>query len=97
MQLSPERPEGYAALGQLYVQTDRRLSEAKTLARKAVELEPVAVNYFLLSTACDKNHDYGGALTAIQRAMDLDPGNLRYREAFERIHKKPSNSQETIK
>ncbi len=85
--LTPERPEGYVALAQLYVQTDRKLSEARTLARKAVELEPVAANYFLLSSACEKNGDDPGALTAIQRAVKLDPGNLRYREAYARIQK----------
>lgn len=85
IELVPERCEGYRALAQLYVQTDRNLPEAETLARKAMELEPIALNYFVLSTVCEKNGDRAGALSAIQQAVQLEPGNTRYQRVYERI------------
>jgi tetratricopeptide (TPR) repeat protein len=87
-QLAPDRPEAHVALAQLYLETNRELSQAWTHARKAVELEPIAANYFLLSSVCERNGDHAGALTAIKRARDLDPGDPRYKEAYARIQEK---------
>ncbi len=88
--LSPQRPEGYVALAELYVRAGRKLPEATTLAQKAVELAPIPANYFLLSLACERNGDFPEALKAIQQAMDQDPDDPRYQEAYDRIRKKGS-------
>ncbi len=85
LQLAPQRPEGYAALAQLYLQTDRQLAEAKTLAARAVELQPSAANYGTLAEACQKNGDLRGGLSALQRALQLDPDNAKYRRMHQRI------------
>ncbi|MGQ9575287.1 MAG: tetratricopeptide repeat protein [Thermoguttaceae bacterium] len=85
MELARERAEPRRALAQLFLDTGRNLPEAKALAAKAVELEPVAGNYYLLSQACLKNGDLPGALTAAQRATQLDPGNRLFREALKQI------------
>ena len=79
IEMAPERPEGYAALCSLYVRNGRELPRATELARKAVELQPLAEYYFLLSEACFKNDDRPAAIAAIARAAELDPGNTDYR------------------
>ncbi len=79
IEMAPQRAEGYAALGSLYVRNGRELARATELARKAVELEPAAEYYFLLSRACAKNDDRPAAIAAIARAVELDPGNPEYR------------------
>jgi tetratricopeptide (TPR) repeat protein len=89
IELAPKRTDGYLSLVQLSLQTGRRLAEAKELARKAVELEPTARNYFVLSQACVRSGDRPAALTAIQRAAELDPGNSSYRQAYQEIRGKP--------
>jgi cytochrome c-type biogenesis protein CcmH/NrfG len=57
------------------------------LARKAVALKPTALNYYVLSNACDKSGDYQGALQAIEQAIQLEPGNAQYKQAYQRIKK----------
>jgi len=82
---SPQRAEGYASLAQLYLRTGRKPVEAKTLAQKAVKLQPTAPNYFLLAGACEKNGDRTAALTAIEQAVKLKPDNDEYRRVQRRI------------
>ena len=48
MQLIPDQSRGYAGLAELYLETQRGDAEAVRLAREAVRLEPVAMNYVLL-------------------------------------------------
>ena len=79
IEVASKRSDGYRALAQLYLQNNRKLPEAKNLASRAVELEPAALNYFILAAACDKNGDRAGALSAIKRAIELEPGNQQYR------------------
>lgn len=86
--LAPQSSRGYSGLAHLYLQTNRKLPEARQLAQKAVALEPMAFNYFVLSWACDKNGDQAGARSAIKRAIELDPNNPRFRQIAERMEKK---------
>ena len=65
-----------------------RLPEARKLAEKAVEIQKSAANHFVLAWACDKNGDTAGALSAIKRAVELDPTNPRYRRVYELIQKR---------
>jgi tetratricopeptide (TPR) repeat protein len=85
VEVSPERPEGYRALAQLYLRLNRNPTEARALAARATEIEPVAANYSLLAAACEKNNDRAGALAAIKRAVELDPGNSEYQRAYQRL------------
>ncbi len=82
-ELAPERSWGPCGLAQLYLHGNRKLREAKSLAAAAVELEPVASNYAVLSEACDKNGDLAGAVAAMQRAVELEPDNTRYQRIYE--------------
>ncbi len=75
VELAPERPEGYAALAQLYLHTNQNLAETRTLAQQAVKLQPIAWHYVLLSDACRRNGDPAGAVSAMERAVELEGGN----------------------
>ncbi len=86
---APNNGAGYAALAEFYLQTGRNLPEAVALARKAVERDPTAGNYFLLSQACAKHGDHPAALTAARRATELEPGNALYAEAYKQIQSSP--------
>lgn len=90
IRISPHQAGGYAALANLYLQTNRRLPEAKSLATRAVEEEPLARHYALLSVACQRNADLAGARAAIERAVALEPGNSHYREMLGQIRLVPS-------
>jgi len=79
---------GYHVLAELYLDTNQKLSEAKTLAAKAVQLEPAAPQYSVLARACERTGDVPGALSAIQRAIELDPDSATYREMQQRIQKR---------
>jgi Flp pilus assembly protein TadD len=83
--LTPKRAGGYATLAEYYVQSNRKLDEAKALAVKAIQLEPVAKHYSLLATICQKIGDRPGALAAIRHATELDADNQRYREVLKTL------------
>ena len=83
IQTAPQRCEGYRALAGLYLKTGRKLDEARSLAETAVRLEPAAANFRLLGEACGKNGDRRGALSAMERAVALEPNNDQYRRIYE--------------
>jgi tetratricopeptide (TPR) repeat protein len=82
VQLAPQQCDGYRALAGVYLQTGRKLDEARSLAQTAVRLEPSAANFRLLGEAYDKNGDREGALSAMERAIALEPGNDQYRRIY---------------
>jgi len=84
MELAPRQVETYQALAGVYLKTGRKLPEARSLAETAVRLQPTAANYRLLAEACDKNGDGQGALSAMERAIALEPNNDQYRRIYER-------------
>jgi tetratricopeptide (TPR) repeat protein len=86
--LAPKSSIGYRELAQLYLKTETRLVEARELAEKAVTLEAIAINYFVLSWACDLNGDSANGLKAIEQAIQLEPNNLKYKKIYEHIKKK---------
>jgi len=92
VEISPHRGGGYAALANLYLQANRNLPEARTLAQKAVELEPVALYYFQLALACQRAGDRSSAIAAIEEAMARESGNSDYRQLRERLEKQPMDA-----
>jgi len=88
IQLAPKNARGYSGLAHLYLQAGRKLPNAKQLAQRAVTLEPNAFHYYVLSWACDRNSDKAGAISAIERAVELEPGNPRYRRVAELLEKR---------
>ena len=88
IEVAPGFSGGYRELAQLYLKTNRGYPEARELAEKAVALEPTALNYFVLSWACDMNGDSEKAIKVILRAIQLEPANLKYRNVYEHIKSK---------
>jgi len=86
--LAPKSSDGYRELALLYLKMGIELQQARQLAEKAVELEPIAVNYMVLSRACDKNGDTPGALSAIKRAVELEPNNPIYQQIYQALQKR---------
>jgi len=78
IRLRPDHHGGYQELARLYLMADVKLAEARALARRAVELGQDARSYFVLAWSCDANGDPAGALEAISKALELDPGNVTY-------------------
>jgi len=86
--IAPKNSMGYRELAQLYLRAGVKLTKARELAEKAVELEANAVNYFVLSWACDKNGDPASGLKAIEQAIKLESNNIRYKNVYEHIKKR---------
>ena len=91
IQLEPTRADGYRALAQFYLVSRQKLPEAILLARKALTLSPTAPVYALLGDLYDQTGDLEGALTAMQQAARLDPGNARYRSRYAVLRRKQEN------
>jgi Flp pilus assembly protein TadD len=68
------------------MQTDR-LSEARTAAQRAVDLEPTASNYSVLGAVCARTGDSDAALAAIETAMNMEPNNAKYTQLYEQIQR----------
>lgn len=89
MELAPYQGSSHAALAQLFLQSGRKLPEAKLLAQAAVDLEPAPEYWFLLSQACLRTGDRDEARRAIAQAIDLDPGNAAFRQFREHLARLP--------
>jgi len=85
IRVAPQEARAYAALAGLYLQANRKLPEAKKLAQQAVDHEPLARYYWLLSLTCRENGDLGEARSAIERACALEPGNPEFHGVREMI------------
>ena len=88
IKLAPQQSAGYNELASLYLKTGQKSLQALQLAEKAVALEPIAANYFILSMACSKNGDNARALSAITRAVKLEPDNPRYQHFYKLIQQR---------
>jgi superkiller protein 3 len=87
IELNPKQSFGYHYLAYLYLKMNRKLPEAGKLAEKAVALEKTGENFFILSWACNVNGDRASAMSAIQQAIRLEPGNIDYRQMYEQLKK----------
>jgi len=76
---APDQSLGYRYLASFYLETRRHRAKARELAEKAVQLEPLPDNYYILAWACARNGDKNSALAAIDKALALDPSNAQYR------------------
>jgi tetratricopeptide (TPR) repeat protein len=87
--LAPDFPEGYRALADFYLRSGQNPTQARTLAEKAVALEPSPQHFNTLAQALARNNDRPGAIAAMKQAVELAPGEARYREILEQLQKAP--------
>jgi tetratricopeptide (TPR) repeat protein len=80
--IAPQFSGSYRELARLELQRQRNFGEALALAEKAIQLEPAAMNFFVLSWALDKNGNHPEALQAIKHAVDLEPDNAHYQQVY---------------
>ncbi len=76
----PNYPPAYRELVNLNLKTGKHLKETLSLAQRAVQLKGSADHYYTLSKAHHVNGNGRSALSAIQRAVRLDPDNSKYRD-----------------
>jgi tetratricopeptide (TPR) repeat protein len=88
IKLAPKLPDGHRELARLYTILGIKPRETLQLARRAVELEGTAEDYYILSGAYMNNNQISNALSAIQKALDLDPDNPFYRQAYDFLQMK---------
>lgn len=89
IELAPQHAEGYALLAQILMLPDRDPQEAVALARTAVELEPTAGHHYILGTARWHAGDAAAARADLARAVELEPGNREYQEAYAHVRSEP--------
>jgi tetratricopeptide (TPR) repeat protein len=83
IELAPKLPDGYRELARLYTMLRRKPREAVKLAKRAVQLEGTAEDYYILSCAHMNNNQTSEALSAIRKALERDPDNPFYRQAHD--------------
>ena len=88
-ELAPQSAEGYRALAELYLRTNRKIDQAPRLARRVLELEPSSAHYYFLAVACLKSKDRAGASEAIKQAVALSPGETKYQEFLQQLKEAP--------
>ncbi|MCH8216628.1 MAG: tetratricopeptide repeat protein [Planctomycetes bacterium] len=76
----PNYSPAYRELVNLNLKTGKHLKETLSLAQRAVQLKGSADHYYTLSKAHHVNGNGRSALSAIQRAVRLDPDNAKYRD-----------------
>ena len=82
---SPDHYAGHQGLAQLYLQTQSKPAQALALAKKAVRLRADARGYFILANANTVNGLSKEARIALKCAIELDPGNVKYQQAYENM------------
>ena len=83
IELAPKLADGYRELAGMYNMRGAKPREALELAKKAVELEDAAENYYVLSRAHMSNNQMPEAMAAMRKALDRDPSNSLYRQAYD--------------
>ncbi len=86
--LAPQRSDGPRMLAQIYLDQEKNIPQALKLAQRAVSLEAIAPNYFLLGAIYIKTGDREKGRASLERALALDPQNPTYRHAYESLSRK---------
>lgn len=88
IELEPNRADAYRALAQFYLVSRRNLPEAIPLARRALALSPSAPVYVLLGDLYAETGDLDGAITAMEQATRLEPGNVPWQQRLEKLRRR---------
>jgi tetratricopeptide (TPR) repeat protein len=84
-ELAPENAAAPRLLCQVLLESNGNAAEAAALARKAVDHEPSAENYYVLGTAEIHRGNVPAAVAAVRRAVELAPNERRYRAVLEQL------------
>lgn len=84
----PDYALGYVELARLYLSAQKNLKRTIGLAQRAVDLQPSAGNYHLLSWTHMVNQQFPQAMQAVQKAMVLAPNNKKYQMHYEQLKKR---------
>lgn len=87
--LTPQWAEGYRALADLYLRTNRKADQARVLAEKVIALEPSAPHFYMLAVARLRNNDRTGALDAVKKALTLKPEEKNYQQLLQELQQTP--------
>jgi len=82
-----EAAEAYLGLVALHLESGWDVPDAVVLAERAVALAPSAQAYLQLSAARQEIGDRSGSVTAVEKAIQLDPGNTQLRELLEQLRR----------
>ncbi|MCP4453419.1 MAG: tetratricopeptide repeat protein [Planctomycetes bacterium] len=84
MALAPGSSAPVRELARLYLQAGKRAPRSLELAKKALALEKHAENYYVMAWACSMNGDAVLSLAALEKAIQLAPDNMRYKQAYDK-------------
>jgi len=88
MALAPGSSAPVRELARLYLQTGKHVPRSLELAKKALALEKSAENYYVMAWACGINGEAVLSLAALEKAIQLAPDNMRYKQAYEQAKKR---------
>jgi tetratricopeptide (TPR) repeat protein len=72
MEQFPESPRPLITLGRMYSERGDN-KEAAKLVKQALEMSPSAIGFFMYSDVLRKAGDIAGAISAVQKSLELDP------------------------
>ena len=88
-ELTPQWAEGYRALANLYLRTNRKPDQARVLAEQVISLEPSGPHFYMLAVARLRNNDRTGALEAVKKALTLNPEEKNYQQLLQQLQQTP--------
>jgi tetratricopeptide (TPR) repeat protein len=83
--LAPEEPDLNREFARLYLGSGFKLDKACQLAEDAVRLDTSAINYYTYGIALRKTGNVPKAVSALEKAAELDPTNRQYIRAYHEI------------
>jgi len=81
IELAPQQADLYRQYAVLSLGMGK-IPKAAKLAEKAAALQATGVNYYILSHTYYQNHDITKAISAIERAIELEPYNPEFKNAY---------------
>jgi tetratricopeptide (TPR) repeat protein len=83
--LAPEDPDLKREFARLYSGSGFKLDKACQLAEEAIRLDTSAKNYYTYGIALRKTGAVSKAVSALEKASELEPNNREYRRAYHEI------------
>lgn len=87
IELAPDNASGLVLLARIVAPGNA--GEGLSLARRAVDAEPVAFHYYVLADMLVRSGARDEALAALEKAMELAPGERRFRQTYEQLKAQP--------